>query len=277
MSTGKTAIIAGSGGLPALLAAGLDAVGVPFVIAQLDGYAMDNPAGWPVEPFVVERLALLFDRLDDLGVERVVFAGAVQRPAIDPERIDPRTAALLPRLLPAFQAGDDALLRAVIGLFEDAGFAVVGAADLIPSLTASAGVIGAVEPSDQDAADAARASEIVAHMGPLDVGQGAVVARGLCLAIETLPGTAAMIEFVRAARTRFPAPEGREGVLFKAPKPTQDLRVDMPAIGPDTITAAQAAGLSGIAIAAGGVMIIDRARTIELADAAGIALWAVAP
>lgn len=90
MSTGKTAIIAGSGGLPALLAAGLNAVGVPFVIAQLDGYALDNPAGWPVERFVVERLALLFDRLDDLGVERVVFAGAVQRPALDPERIDPR-------------------------------------------------------------------------------------------------------------------------------------------------------------------------------------------
>ena len=68
-----------------------------------------------------------------------------------------------------------------------------------------------------------------------------------------------------------PIPSG--GVLAKAPKPGQDRRVDLPAIGPGTVDRAAAAGLEGIVIATGGVMVLDLAETIARADAAGLFLW----
>lgn len=271
----KTAIIAGSGALPRLVGQALEQAGEGFVIAQMRGYEESYPDGWAVEVFAVERLALLFDRLADLGVERVVFAGAAHRPALDPEQIDPKTAMLLPRILPAMQQGDDGLLRAVIGLFEEFDFAVVGAVDVASDLVPQAGVLTAAHPSEADQKDAARAAEIVSHMGALDLGQGAVVAQGLCLAVETLPGTAAMLAFVAESAGGLRAnPKGAKGVIYKAPKPSQDRRIDLPAIGPDTVYQADAAGLAGIVIEAGGVMILDRAATVAAADEAGLFIWA---
>lgn len=272
MPAPKTAIIAGKGALPAYLAARLQADGTDFVIAEVEGFAMDNPAGLPVERFAIERLALLFDRLHDLGVARVAFAGAVARPRLNPELIDPKTAMLLPAILPALQQGDDATLRAVIGLFEDEGFTVTGADAIAPDLLPDAGVLTRAQPDDRARADAARAADIVAALGAADVGQGAVVAGGLCLAVETLPGTDAMLAWVAGLPER---PAG--GVFYKAPKPGQDRRVDLPAIGPGTVAAVKAAGLAGIVIEERGVMLLDPDRTRADAEAAGVFLWVRRP
>lgn len=273
-----TALIAGRGVLPAHLARALAAQRTRFVIAQVEGFTMDNPEGWPIETFAVERLALLFDRLHELGVTRVAFAGAVTRTRLDPERIDLKTAMLLPRILPALAQGDDATLRAVIALFEDEGFAVLGAADLAPDLLPAEGVLTRAQPGPADAGDAARAADIVAALGAADVGQGAVVAQGLCLAVETLPGTDAMLAWVAdVAGACRPDPKGAGGVFYKAPKPGQDRRVDLPAIGPATIEAAHRAGLAGVVIEAGGVMVLDPAATRARADELGVFLWVRSP
>ncbi|MBC57717.1 MAG: phosphatidate cytidylyltransferase [Confluentimicrobium sp.] len=276
--TQGTAIIAGQGALPGLLARRLEAEGAPFVLAEMEGFVVENPGGWPVERFIVERLALLFDRLRDLGMTRVVFAGAVSRPALDPGRIDPKSAMLLPALIPAFQAGDDALLRAVIGLFEDAGFDVVGADAIAPELVPGEGVLTPDQPSEDDRADAARAAQIVTALGAIDVGQGAVVAQGLCLAVETLPGTDAMLRWLAdvAGGCRADA-AGAKGVFYKAPKPGQDRRVDLPVIGPGTVAGVARAGLAGIVIEAGGVMILEREATLAAAQAEGLFIWARLP
>lgn len=256
---GRTALIAGSGRLARAIAAGMDAP----VVAALEGFA---PEGLAAESFRLERLVPFIDSLLERGVTRVVFAGAVQRPRLDPALFDRRTAMLVPRIATAMQQGDDAALREVIAVFEEAGLTVAGLADAAASLIPGAGVLGG-EPSPRDEADATRAAAIVAELGHLDIGQGAVVAGGLCLAVETLPGTAAMLDFV--ARTR----SGRGGVLWKAPKPAQERRIDLPAVGPDTVAQAAAAGLSGIAWQAGGVVLIDREDAVAAAEAAGLFLW----
>jgi hypothetical protein len=265
---GRTAIIAGRGRLPRLLAEALEDAGEAPLIVAPAGFAPDDTGGRPVAEFRIERLAPFWDRLHEQGVARVVFAGAVQRPRLDPEMFDTRTAALVPRLVGAMQAGDDATLRAVIALFEEDGFTVAGVDDVAPALLPGAGVLGRVAPSEADAADAGRAARIVAALGAVDVGQGAVVARGLCLAVEALPGTDAMLAQVAGLGH----PPGA-GVFFKAAKPGQDRRVDLPAIGPDTVARAAAAGLRGIAFQAGGVLLIDREDCIARADAAGLFLW----
>lgn len=268
-----TAIIAGTGALPGHLAAALPEA--RRLVAAPEGLAV--AVSGPVTRFRIERLVPFLDHLADAGVTRVAFAGAMRRPRLEAELFDARTAQLVPRLLAALGQGDDAGLRAVAGLFEDFGFEVVAAAALAPDLVPAAGVIcGAPSAADRD--DAARAAALVADLGRHDIGQGAVVAQGLCLALETLPGTDAMLDFVagHAAGLR-PDPAGGKGVLFKGPKPGQDRRIDLPAIGPETVRRAAAAGLAGIAWEAGGTMLVTPDAVRQAAEAAGLFLWAREP
>lgn len=261
--SGRTALICGGGRLAAAVAARLDD---PLVTA-LEGHA---PDGLAAETFRLERLVPFLESLADRGVTRVAFAGAVRRPPLDPELFDRRTAMLVPRMAAAMQQGDDALLRELIAVVEEAGLEVVGLSEVAPELVPPAGIL-AGQPSPRDERDAARAAAIVAGLGNLDIGQGAVVAGGLCLAVETLPGTEAMLDFVRQTR------RGQGGVLWKAPKPGQERRIDLPAVGPETVRQAAAAALSGIAWEAGGVVLIDRDAAIAAAGAAGLFLWARDP
>ncbi|MFC7703748.1 LpxI family protein [Plastorhodobacter daqingensis] len=264
------AIVAGKGSLPGVLSQALVAQGTTPIIAHLQDFPPEG-VDLPLEPFRIERLAPFIARLHDLSVDRVIFAGAVQRPRLDPEQFDPRTAMMVPRMLAAMQQGDDATLREVIAIFEEEGLAVVGADAVLPDLVPQAGVLGVHQPGSRDRADAARAAAVVAALGAADVGQGAVVSGGLCLAAEALPGTDAMLGQVAALG---PLRPDRAGLLYKAPKPGQDKRVDLPALGPATVRNAHAAGLAGIAFEAGGVLLLDREAMIAEADRLGLFLWA---
>jgi DUF1009 family protein len=265
----RLAIIAGQGALPRHLA--LADPGALVFAVRGQGVRI---AGREVEEFHLERLAPLFARLHDLGVERVVLAGAMQRPRLDPQLVDPMTARMLPGLLAAMQGGDDGLLRAVIGEFEAAGLAVVGAEAVAPDLLPPPGVPTRAAPSEADRRDAGRAAAVVAALGAADVGQGAVVAQGLVLAVEALPGTDAMLAWVRdVAGACRPDPRGAKGLLLKAAKPGQDRRIDLPAVGPLTVAGAAAAGLAGIVIEAGGVILTEPEATLAAADAAGLFVW----
>ena len=265
----RSAIIAGRGGLPAALVAVLPE---PALVTCLEGFPPDGLA--PEMSFRVERLVPFLRELQDRGVSRVVFAGAVQRPRLDPALFDPQTALLVPRLLGAMQDGDDATLRAVIAIFEEAGLQVAGVADLAPALVPPSGVLAGA-PAAGDARDADRAAAIVAALGAVDVGQGAVVAQGLCLAVEALPGTDAMLAAVADLPGGLrPDPAQGRGLFYKAPKPGQDLRIDLPALGPRTVEQAAAAGLGGIVWQAGGVICLDLPAMIAQANRAGLFLWA---
>lgn len=263
-----TALIAGRGALPAALLAVMDPA--PLVCA-LDGFAPDGVTVDQV--FRVERLALFLRWLEDQGVRRVVFAGAVQRPRLDPSLFDPHTAQMVPRLMAAMQAGDDATLRAVVGIFEEAGFAVAGVADIAPALVPGPGLLaGQTTPADES--DTLRAAAIVAALGRVDVGQGAVVQQGLCLGVEALPGTDALLGGVSNLSENLRPDSARgKGVFYKAPKPAQDLRIDLPTIGVETVQRAAAARLAGIAWQAGGVICLDLPAMIRTAQDAGLFLW----
>ncbi|WP_374398197.1 LpxI family protein [Tabrizicola sp.] len=264
----RTAIIAGEGRLPAALAAGM---AEPPLVAALDGFA---PEGLTVDlRFRVERLVPFLRALERDGVDQVIFAGAVTRPRLDPALLDEATASLLPRLMAAMAQGDDATLRVVIELFEEFGFSVVGVDQVAPALLPGAGVLaGSVGPRDE--ADAARAAAIVAALGAVDVGQGAVVAQGLCLGVEALPGTDALLAQVAGIGGLRPDPARGRGVFYKAAKPGQDRRIDLPTIGPETLRGVAVAGLGGVAVQAGSVICLDLAEMRRLAGELGLFLWA---
>lgn len=260
----KLAILAGAGALPvALAAAHPKALRVVF-----DGVEQQMPA--PLARHRFEKMGGLFQALQDAGVNRVVLAGAMARPPLDPTAFDATMTQIAPRLVAALQGGDDALLRLVISLFEEQGFAVVGAHQLLAGLTEPPGVVAGLAPDQRALADSTRAADILLALGPLDVGQAAVAEGGLCLGIESLQGTDALLNFV--AETPAHLRRGPGGVLVKAPKRGQDLRVDMPAIGPDTVRNAARAGLRGIVIAADQVMLLDRDKTLAALRDSGLFL-----
>lgn len=271
-------LIAGQGVLPGQLLRAFEAGGLPVHLAALEGAEAGSVADRPVHRFRLETLGSFLNDLRGRGIDRVCLAGGIRRPRIDPEAVDAATTPLVPRLGQALAAGDDGALRIVLDIFAEAGLAPVAPHEVLPDLLPPAGLLAGEIP-DGVPEDAARAATVVAALGVADLGQGCVVASGQVLAVEAAPGTDWMLGTLAAARGSGPLgrslPEG--GLLLKAPKPDQDRRIDLPAIGPDTVSQAAAAGLAGIVIEAGGVMVLDRAELVRLVERHGLFLWVRAP
>ncbi|WP_149537551.1 LpxI family protein [Siccirubricoccus phaeus] len=266
-------IVAGSGEVPLRVARAAQAAGRPVFAALLDGFA--DPAAWADIPHTRERLGAagaILAAFRARGIRQLVLSGGLQRPSLLSLRPDAAGARLLARIGRAYFQGDDGLLRAVARALEAEGFEVVPAHAVMADLIPAAGQLGALAPDAQARADIARGIAVVRALGAVDVGQGAVVQQGLVLGVEAIEGTDALL--ARCAGLRR---EGPGGVLVKLLKPGQDRRLDLPTIGPSTIAGAQAAGLAGIAIEAGGSILVDRAATLAAADAAGLFLLAIDP
>lgn len=255
--------------LTALLASTLRAQGRPHLICTLGHRTMlERPHGEAVT-FRVEHLGTLLARLGDWGVQGICFSGGIRRPQVDPAQIDPLTAPLLPRLLEALRQGDDGALRVAIRLFEEAGFAVLAAHDILPELLPAPGVLSVHRPTSLHEADAQRAESVHRVIAPADIGQGVIVRQGQVVAVEAQPGTDFMLRSVAGVA---------EGALFyKAPKVGQDRRADLPVIGHATVERARAARISAIVIEAGGVMVMNREATVASANEAGLVLWVREP
>jgi DUF1009 family protein len=126
-------------------------------------------------------------------------------------------------------------------------------------------------PTQHDLDDMKRAVEILTALAPFDVGQGCIVCDGAVLAIEAAQGTDAMLrEVARLPENLRGNPTARRGVLVKMPKLGQERRADLPGLGPETIEGVSLAGLAGIAVEAGGALVIGRKRVVGDADARGI-------
>ncbi len=264
--TGPLGIIAGQGPLPRVLAELASAHGIPLHIVAIRGEADENIEHFPHTWIKWGEIGKLFAALEGSGCTDIVIIGGVNRPDFENVRVDFGAIKTLPFLLSLAKGGDDHVLSRVVGFFEDKGYRVHGAGDVAPELLAQEGKLSAKAPSADDMADIQAAFNVVRALGRLDVGQGAVVARGRVLAVEAAEGTDAVLERCAELRKLGRTRGARSGVLAKAPKPGQEERVDMPTIGPKTVRLAAAAGLAGIAMAAGHVLMAERAATIEAAN-----------
>lgn len=260
--TGKLALIVGKGALPARIAAAQD---VAPLVAMLKGNPPDGLT--PDLEFRVETLGSLLVELGQRGVTDVCLVGAIDRPQIDPSALDAETAPLVPMLMQAAGQGDDGALRAIMALFEQTGFTIRAAHELAPDIVAPPGVLSEKWPDAQMRKDAARGAAVLAALAPLDVGQAVVVGQGQVLGIEAIGGTDALIASLPEV------PQRAGAVLVKGPKIGQDARADMPTVGPHTIEAAHAAGLAGVVIDAGDVILLEPERCAALADEYGLVLW----
>ncbi|MDG2404373.1 MAG: UDP-2,3-diacylglucosamine diphosphatase LpxI [Paracoccaceae bacterium] len=263
--TADLAILCGAGALPLRLSQAFpDALCITF-----DGITHSLAAS---EAHSFECLGHLFEALKHNNIRRVVMAGSMQRPALNPSKFDDVMQGIAPYLVAALQKGDDGLFRFVIELFESRGFQVCGAHELVPELTAIAGQLSDHAPEPQHLVDIDKGFAMLNFLSVADIGQSTVFEHGLCLGVETLQGTDALLDFV--ARTPIALRHETRGVLIKTPKTGQDLRVDMPTIGPSTIFLVHEAGLAGIAISAGQVLVLEPEKTNALIAQYGLFLFA---
>jgi len=201
----------------------------------------------------------------------LVFIGSLLRPALSEVRLDWGTIRVLGRLIAAFRGGDDHLLSGVGRILEQDGFRMVGIKDVAPDILMPAGCITRAAPDATATADIAKGREVLRALGPFDIGQAVVVIDGHVVAVEDIEGTDGIL--ARVARLRS---EGRiragtaRGVLVKAPKSGQDLRFDLPTVGPRTIAGVADAGLAGMAVIAGNTIAAESQAMIEAADKAGL-------
>ena len=270
----KLGLIAGGGALPVSVAARCEAEGRPVFVVRLAGFADVHLARYPGLDAGMAEFGRILSALKKAGCTAVCFAGTVSRPDFRTLKPDMKGAALMPGIIAAATRGDDALLRKILSVFEGEGYAIEGADDILGGETLPVGALGAVRPTEEQLSDLRKALHVAEKSGELDVGQGAVVCHGLVLAVEAQEGTDAMLARVAGlpADLRGSAQE-RKGALGKAPKPIQDMRVDMPVIGARTVEMAAAAGLAGVGGVAGRLILIDRAGLMEAADRLGLFVW----
>jgi DUF1009 family protein len=263
---GPLGIIAGRGSLPAFIADAATADNVPVHIVAIQGEADPDIERFPHTWIKWGEVGKVFSALDKNGCKDLVIIGGVTRPHIKKVRIDFGAVRALPFLLSLRKGGDDRILSRIVRFFEQNGYRVHGAGDVLPELLVPEGTLTQRAPSAEDKADMALAFEVVRALGRFDIGQGAVIASGYVLAVEAAEGTDAMLERCADIKRRGRSHGTGPGVLVKAPKPGQEERVDMPTIGPETMLNAAAAGLSGVAVAARRVLIADYNRTLEIAN-----------
>jgi len=273
-SASPLAILCGAGAFPLEVAADARRAGrSPFLI----GVVGTSDAAIEAYPHLWVRMGevgKLFAALEERAIGEMVIVGAMIRPEFADLRLDWGAVKRAAELAQLFRRGDDGLLVGLATIFEREGVRIVGAHEVAPRLVAPLGLFGARPVSPDDEADIAFGVRLLEALSSFDAGQGAVVAAGRVLAIEAAEGTDAMLARVAELRANGRIRlKGPGGVLVKAPKRGQDLRLDMPAAGPNTIEGAARARLRGVALAAGRVLVVERERCAREADAAGLFVY----
>ena len=251
----NVAIIAGSGNLPGLVC---EQLSNPYVVG-FEGMecSLSNQAIF----HNFNQLGKFFEDLNNRGIRSVVMVGGMQRPLLDETKFDEYLKARSHSIFNALQQGDDALLKYIISLFLEKNITPIGVNEVVSNLTLKAGVyIGS--PDNVNLNDVKRADRILEKTSCLDIGQSVVVEAGQVLGIETVQGTKQMLECVRDTSTLLRRVGG--GVLVKREKIDQDLRVDMPTIGPETILQVHEAKLDAVIISPDTVIVIEQDECFRL-------------
>ena len=262
-------LIAGSGALPVNIAEAQN--GAVFIVA-LQGEADEALLKYPHIVSPIGCMKASADALLEAGCTDMVIIGGIQRPNIEKVEFDEGGQWFLEQVISGAHEGDDQLLKIIIAYFEMRGLTVCAAQDYLGDQT---GKSGAQTSHDHAAhqSDIDRSIEVAFVMGKQDIGQSVAVGRRLVLAVEGPEGTDGMLQRLCDLSPEFlGTADARSGVLTKLPKPQQDRRVDIPAIGQRTVELAAAAHLAGIVYEAGGTLFDDFEAVVALAEAKGLFL-----
>ncbi len=262
----RYALIAGNGRFPFLVLEAARAAGRPMVVAAVRDEA--DPA---LEPLAdgfhwigLGELSKLIDLLKRESVTHAVMAGQVKHASIFSSiRPDWRLVKLLASL---GRKNTDSLIGAVAAVLAEEGVTLLDSTAFLKPLLAGVGPLARRAPSPEEQADIEYGLRVARELARLDIGQTVVIAERACVAVEAMEGSDAAI--LRAASLS----NGRPLTVVKVAKPSQDMRFDVPVIGPGTISTMRQAHATAISVEAGRTLLLDRDELLRLANEAGIAI-----
>ncbi len=264
-------LIAGNGRFPFLVLEGARSQGIDMAVIALKEEASPELEKITTRLHWVSlgELSKTIDLMHQEGVKQAVMAGQVKHNKIfSAIRPDWKLAKLLFSLP---RKNTDSLIGAVARVLEDEGIRLVDSTLFLKPLVPDPGVLTRRAPNEHEAEDMAYGLSVARQIASMDIGQTVVIADRACVAVEAMEGTDETM--ARAARIA----SGKPLVVVKVSKPGQDMRFDVPVIGLPTIEQMRGAGAAALAVDAGRTLLFDRAKLIELADGAGIAIQAFPP
>jgi hypothetical protein len=270
-------LIAGNGRFPFLVLDAARAQGFEVVVAAIkeETFPEIDSHGAVVHWFSLGELSKLIETFQDAGVKRAIMAGQVRHKQIFSSiRPDWRLAKILFSLT---TRNTDSLLGAVAKVLAEEGITLESSTSLLEPLLAKSGVLTRREPTVQERKNIEYGRGVAMRLAQDDIGQTVVIAESACVAVEAMEGTDAAIERAGQIVRSMPGDTltlSRALTVVKIAKPNQDMRFDVPVVGVKTIEVMQAAGATCLALDAGRCLLLDGAKVVEAANAAGIAMVA---
>lgn len=257
-------LIAGNGRFPFLVLEAARSRGMTMIVAAIreETDADMDATGAEVHWMGLGQLGKLIQTFKAAGVRRAIMAGQVKHKQIFSHlRPDWKMMTLLASLA---TRNTDSLLGGVARVLEESGITLESSTQFLQPLLATPGPLTARAADAREGADLAYGFQVARHLAAMDIGQAVAIAECACVAAEAMEGTDAMI--ARAATLA----GGRPLTIVKVAKPKQDLRFDVPVIGPGTIAAMRAAGATALGVESGITLLLERESCLAAADAAGI-------
>jgi UDP-2,3-diacylglucosamine hydrolase len=265
----RLGLIAGNGQFPLLLTKAAQREGVEIVAVAHTGETPDEIVTLvPTVTWVrVGELGKIIETFHQAGVTQAVMAGGISKAgAFAHFQPDARGMAFISSLS---SLKDDVILRGVARELESEGIAVVDSTQLLAALVPGEGSLTTAEPDAQQWDDIRLGFTVAKEIGRWDIGQSVIVKRGTVLAVEGVEGT-------NAAIRRGGTLGGAGTVIVKVSKPQQDLRFDVPTIGPDTVAVMQEVQAAVLAVEAHKTLVLERTTVVQRANAAGLRVVALA-
>ncbi len=271
----RLGIIAGGGILPLRLVEKCQSSGRNFFLIGLKGQIDENLfKQYSFEAIRLGAVGKAINSLRQNNVNEIVMAGNVTRPSMAALRPDITAVKILAKsgAMSVGSLGDDGLIKAIIKYLEkDEGFKIVSVDSILGDNQFSSGILGDIEPDNNSKKDIICGVKALQMIAKADIGQAIAVEEQRVIAVEAIEGTANMLKRCKGLKLS----QQSSGVLVKIRKKNQETRVDMPTIGCDTIKQIADAGLLGVAFDAGGMIIIDKDKTIKTANEAGVFIAAI--
>lgn len=215
----------------------------------------------------IGKFGAFIDAFKKRNIRNLVFAGGIKRPNLNTISLDWEGIKLLGSI--GYKAlGDDAILTIITNFFESKGFHIITPGDILQDLTPKQGMLTLKVPSEEELQDISKGIKILELLGDADTGQAIIVQMGQVLGIEAIEGTERLIHRIRDYKL---AEQG--GILIKMSKPQQNLKIDLPTIGIQTLHQIYDSKLNGIAIEANRSQIIDQTNIVKLANKLGLFIY----
>jgi hypothetical protein len=260
----KLAIIAGGGNIPLKLAYYLKIKEKDFLIigikeAEINKHLKKFNNYFELSYLEIEKILKLLRKQNATGV---VLIGHLKRPSKEKIKQSKFGKEIIKNLKNKDKKGDDQLLKEIITLLEKNKIKVIGIQTILKEMLAEKTNYSKIKPTKEELQEIKSGIQIAKNIGKEDIGQSIIIEDGYVIAVEAAEGTDCLIKRSKNLKKV----KGKSAILIKVKKPNQEMRIDLPTIGPNTIKNAAKAKLKGIAVEAENVLIVNKEKTKQLAD-----------